>query len=158
MPVLVLDAGNALFKSRDSGEAPDAKARAELLLSQMDAQGTAAMAVGTRDRQRACPVAERGDRRVGGEDEPATVCLEPVLLDEAMQDGVVLVAVQESRRADDLLLAVDGIRDPEATLGRRRVERLVPPWAGRVRRRRELLEELRTLARRGRVESLEPAL
>ncbi|QSQ27997.1 5'-nucleotidase [Pyxidicoccus parkwayensis] len=47
--MLVLDAGNALFKSRDSGEAPDAKARAELLLSEMDAQGTAAMAVGTRD-------------------------------------------------------------------------------------------------------------
>ncbi len=49
VPVLVLDAGNALFKSRDSGEAPDAKARAELILAQMDAQGTAAMAVGTRD-------------------------------------------------------------------------------------------------------------
>ncbi|MCP3140653.1 metallophosphoesterase family protein [Pyxidicoccus xibeiensis] len=47
--MLVMDAGNALFKSRDSGEAPDAKARAELLLSQMDAQGTVAMAVGTRD-------------------------------------------------------------------------------------------------------------
>ncbi|WP_164013630.1 5'-nucleotidase [Pyxidicoccus trucidator] len=47
--MLVLDAGNALFRSRDSGEAPDAKARAELLLSQLDAQGTAAMAVGTRD-------------------------------------------------------------------------------------------------------------
>ncbi|GHG81370.1 hypothetical protein [Comamonas sp. JC664] len=48
-PVLVLDAGNALFKSRDSAAAPDARARAELILSQMDAQGTAAMAVGTRD-------------------------------------------------------------------------------------------------------------
>jgi 2',3'-cyclic-nucleotide 2'-phosphodiesterase (5'-nucleotidase family) len=49
VPVLVLDAGNALFRSRDSGGAPDAKARAELLLSQMDAQGTVAMAVGARD-------------------------------------------------------------------------------------------------------------
>jgi len=49
VPVLVLDAGNALFRSRDSGGAPDAKARAELLLSQMDAQGTVAMAVGSRD-------------------------------------------------------------------------------------------------------------
>jgi 2',3'-cyclic-nucleotide 2'-phosphodiesterase (5'-nucleotidase family) len=49
VPVLVLDAGNALFKSRDSGGAPDAKSRAELLLSQLDAQGTTAMAVGTRD-------------------------------------------------------------------------------------------------------------
>ncbi|QDE91843.1 5'-nucleotidase [Myxococcus xanthus] len=47
--MLVLDAGNALFKSRDSAQAPDARARAELLLSQMDAQGTAAMAVGARD-------------------------------------------------------------------------------------------------------------
>ncbi|WP_426753686.1 5'-nucleotidase [Myxococcus sp. Y35] len=47
--MLVLDAGNALFKSRDSASAPDARARAELLLSEMDAQGTAAMAVGTRD-------------------------------------------------------------------------------------------------------------
>ena len=47
--MLVLDAGNALFKSRDSGGAPDAKARAELLLAQMDAQGTTAMAVGARD-------------------------------------------------------------------------------------------------------------
>ncbi|GEN08453.1 hypothetical protein SAMN05443572_106119 [Myxococcus fulvus] len=49
MPVLVLDAGNALFKSRDSGEAPDARARAELVFAQMNAQGTTAMAVGTRD-------------------------------------------------------------------------------------------------------------
>nr|WP_233277977.1 5'-nucleotidase [Myxococcus stipitatus] len=46
---MVLDAGNALFRSRDSGEAPDARARAELLLAQMEAQGTVAMAVGTRD-------------------------------------------------------------------------------------------------------------
>lgn len=47
--MLVLDAGNALFKSRDSAHAPDARPRAELVLSQMDAQGTAAMAVGARD-------------------------------------------------------------------------------------------------------------
>ncbi|MCP3099934.1 5'-nucleotidase [Myxococcus sp. K15C18031901] len=47
--MLVLDAGNALFKSRDSGMAPDARPRAELLLAQMDAQGTTAMAVGARD-------------------------------------------------------------------------------------------------------------
>ncbi|AKQ64823.1 5'-nucleotidase [Myxococcus hansupus] len=47
--MLVLDAGNALFKSRDSASAPDARARAELVLAQMEAQGTAAMAVGTRD-------------------------------------------------------------------------------------------------------------
>ncbi len=48
MPVLVLDAGNALFKSTQAGE-PRAKERAELLLEQMDALGTSAMAVGARD-------------------------------------------------------------------------------------------------------------
>jgi 2',3'-cyclic-nucleotide 2'-phosphodiesterase (5'-nucleotidase family) len=49
-PVLVLDAGNALFKkSIPSQNEPDAQARAELLLEQMDALGTAAMAVGARD-------------------------------------------------------------------------------------------------------------
>ncbi|MGZ3460508.1 MAG: hypothetical protein ACXU86_18620, partial [Archangium sp.] len=41
-PVLVLDAGNALFKSPQSGAEPNARARAELLLEQMDAMGTAA--------------------------------------------------------------------------------------------------------------------
>ncbi|WP_324959221.1 5'-nucleotidase [Archangium sp.] len=48
-PVLVLDAGNALFKSIQSGSEPSARARAELLLEQMDVFGTAAMAVGARD-------------------------------------------------------------------------------------------------------------
>jgi len=46
--VLVLDAGNALFKSTQPGE-PRAKERAELLLEQMEALGTSAMAVGARD-------------------------------------------------------------------------------------------------------------
>ncbi len=46
--MLVLDAGNALFKSTQPGE-PRAKERAELLLEQMEALGTAAMAVGARD-------------------------------------------------------------------------------------------------------------
>ncbi|ADO73673.1 conserved uncharacterized protein [Stigmatella aurantiaca DW4/3-1] len=49
MPVLVLDAGNALFKSPLRSEDPSEKARAELLLDQMEAMGTAAMAVGARD-------------------------------------------------------------------------------------------------------------
>lgn len=48
-PVLVLDAGNALFKTLQSGSEPGARERAELLLEQMDALGTAAMAVGARD-------------------------------------------------------------------------------------------------------------
>jgi 2',3'-cyclic-nucleotide 2'-phosphodiesterase (5'-nucleotidase family) len=48
-PVLVLDAGNALFKFPQSGGDPNAQTRAELLLEQMDAMGTAAMAVGARD-------------------------------------------------------------------------------------------------------------
>ncbi|PTL82841.1 5'-nucleotidase [Vitiosangium sp. GDMCC 1.1324] len=47
--MLVLDAGNALFKSPQSGSEPHAQARAELLLEQMEAFGTAAMAVGARD-------------------------------------------------------------------------------------------------------------
>lgn len=49
VPVLVLDAGNALFKQAQSSGEPNERARAELLLKQMDAMGTAAMAVGTRD-------------------------------------------------------------------------------------------------------------
>ncbi|MDY7230553.1 5'-nucleotidase [Hyalangium rubrum] len=49
MPVLVLDAGNALFKFPTAGGEPTEEARAKLLLQQMDAMGTSAMAVGTRD-------------------------------------------------------------------------------------------------------------
>jgi 2',3'-cyclic-nucleotide 2'-phosphodiesterase (5'-nucleotidase family) len=48
-PVLVLDAGNALFKNIYPGQDPQEKARAQLLLEQMDALGTTAMAVGARD-------------------------------------------------------------------------------------------------------------
>ncbi|MDC0709303.1 5'-nucleotidase [Stigmatella sp. ncwal1] len=47
--MLVLDAGNALFKSPVSSGDPGEKVRAELLLEQMDAMGTAAMAVGAND-------------------------------------------------------------------------------------------------------------
>ncbi|MFP2902107.1 5'-nucleotidase [Corallococcus sp. 4LFB] len=49
MPVLALDAGNALFKTLADGQDATAKPRAELLLEQLDAQGYAAMAVGQRD-------------------------------------------------------------------------------------------------------------
>ncbi|PTL78749.1 5'-nucleotidase [Vitiosangium sp. GDMCC 1.1324] len=49
MPVLVLDAGNALFKLPTPGGDPKEKERAGLLLEQMDALGTTAMAVGARD-------------------------------------------------------------------------------------------------------------
>jgi 2',3'-cyclic-nucleotide 2'-phosphodiesterase (5'-nucleotidase family) len=49
VPVLVLDAGNALFKQPSSMGDANEKPRAELLLKQMDALGTAAMAVGARD-------------------------------------------------------------------------------------------------------------
>ncbi|WP_369864081.1 5'-nucleotidase [Archangium sp. Cb G35] len=48
-PVLVLDAGNALFKTPEPEGEPGARERAELLLEQMDALGTSAMAVGARD-------------------------------------------------------------------------------------------------------------
>ncbi|MFY0565591.1 5'-nucleotidase [Archangium lansingense] len=47
--MLVLDAGNALFKSPTSGGDPKEKERAGLLLELMDATGTTAMAVGARD-------------------------------------------------------------------------------------------------------------
>ena len=49
VPLLLLDAGNALF--RDTGRTQDDKLlqRAELVLEQMEAEGTAAMAVGERD-------------------------------------------------------------------------------------------------------------
>ncbi|WP_257455478.1 bifunctional UDP-sugar hydrolase/5'-nucleotidase [Archangium lipolyticum] len=47
--MLLLDAGNALFKSSNPGGDPTEKARAQLLLEQMNALGTAAMAVGLRD-------------------------------------------------------------------------------------------------------------
>jgi 2',3'-cyclic-nucleotide 2'-phosphodiesterase (5'-nucleotidase family) len=49
VPVLVLDAGNALFRGPLSSGDPADKARAELLLEQMEAMGTGAMAVGARD-------------------------------------------------------------------------------------------------------------
>jgi 2',3'-cyclic-nucleotide 2'-phosphodiesterase (5'-nucleotidase family) len=49
VPVLVLDAGNALFKFPNSTGDATEKPRAELLLKQMDALGTSAMAVGARD-------------------------------------------------------------------------------------------------------------
>ena len=49
LPVVVMDAGNALF--REPGRREDAlvRQRAELVLEQMEAQGTVAMAVGERD-------------------------------------------------------------------------------------------------------------
>ncbi|HEX5749990.1 MAG TPA: 5'-nucleotidase [Archangium sp.] len=47
--MLVLDAGNALFKSAAAGGDPKEKERAALLLELMDGLGTTAMAVGTRD-------------------------------------------------------------------------------------------------------------
>jgi 2',3'-cyclic-nucleotide 2'-phosphodiesterase (5'-nucleotidase family) len=48
-PVLVLDAGNALFKFPHSAGDANEKPRAELVLKQMEALGTSAMAVGARD-------------------------------------------------------------------------------------------------------------
>jgi 2',3'-cyclic-nucleotide 2'-phosphodiesterase (5'-nucleotidase family) len=49
VPVLALDAGNALFKTLADGQESKAKPRAELILEQLEAQGYAAMAVGQRD-------------------------------------------------------------------------------------------------------------
>jgi len=52
VPVLVLDAGNALFKNPMPTGEPTEESRAKLLLAQMDALGTSAMAVGARDLSR----------------------------------------------------------------------------------------------------------
>lgn len=49
MPVVVLDAGNALFKEPSRPTDPLAQQKAELILEQMAAQNTVAMAVGERD-------------------------------------------------------------------------------------------------------------
>lgn len=49
VPVVVMDAGNALFKEPSRPTDPLAQQKAELILEQMEAQGTVAMAVGERD-------------------------------------------------------------------------------------------------------------
>ncbi len=49
LPVVVLDAGNALFRKPVRQEEPLVQQRAELVLEGMEALGTAAMAVGQRD-------------------------------------------------------------------------------------------------------------
>jgi 2',3'-cyclic-nucleotide 2'-phosphodiesterase (5'-nucleotidase family) len=49
LPVVLMDAGNALFKEPTRPTDPLAQQRAELVLEQMEAQGTIAMAVGERD-------------------------------------------------------------------------------------------------------------
>ena len=49
LPVVLLDSGNALFREPRRQEGALVQQKAELLLEQMEAQGTAAMAVGERD-------------------------------------------------------------------------------------------------------------
>ncbi len=49
LPVVLMDAGNALFSEPTRAQDPLAQQRAELVLEQMEAQGTVAMAVGARD-------------------------------------------------------------------------------------------------------------
>ncbi|WP_395833613.1 5'-nucleotidase [Archangium violaceum] len=49
LPVVLMDAGNALFREPTRREEALVQQRAELVLEQMEAQGTAAMAVGERD-------------------------------------------------------------------------------------------------------------
>ncbi len=49
VPVVVMDAGNALFREPGRKEDAVVRQRAELVLEQMEAQGTVAMAVGERD-------------------------------------------------------------------------------------------------------------
>lgn len=49
LPVVLLDSGNALFRDPGRSADPLVRQRAELVLEQMEALGTAAMAVGERD-------------------------------------------------------------------------------------------------------------
>jgi 2',3'-cyclic-nucleotide 2'-phosphodiesterase (5'-nucleotidase family) len=49
LPTVLMDAGNALFREPGRREDPVLRQRAELVLEQMEAQGTVAMAVGERD-------------------------------------------------------------------------------------------------------------
>ncbi len=49
LPVVLLDSGNALFREPGRKEDDRVRQKAELVLEQMEAQGTAAMAVGERD-------------------------------------------------------------------------------------------------------------
>jgi 2',3'-cyclic-nucleotide 2'-phosphodiesterase (5'-nucleotidase family) len=49
LPVVLMDAGNALFREPGRREDAVVRQRAELVLEQMEAQGTVAMAVGERD-------------------------------------------------------------------------------------------------------------
>jgi 2',3'-cyclic-nucleotide 2'-phosphodiesterase (5'-nucleotidase family) len=49
LPLVLMDAGNALFKETTRREDPLVQHRAELVLEQMEALGTVAMAVGERD-------------------------------------------------------------------------------------------------------------
>ena len=49
LPLVVMDAGNALFREPTRREDPQTLQKAELVLEQMEAQGTVALAVGVRD-------------------------------------------------------------------------------------------------------------
>ncbi|HEY0092695.1 MAG TPA: hypothetical protein VGB96_00155, partial [Archangium sp.] len=49
LPVVLMDSGNALFREPTRREEPLVQQQAELVLEQMEAQGTVAMAVGERD-------------------------------------------------------------------------------------------------------------
>ncbi|PTL81479.1 5'-nucleotidase [Vitiosangium sp. GDMCC 1.1324] len=62
MPVVLLDSGNALFREPGRREEPLVQQRAELVLDQMEAQGTAAMAVGERDLSLGLPYLQKATR------------------------------------------------------------------------------------------------
>ena len=57
---------------------------------------------GAGERERSRLVRERRDARVGREHDPVVGGLEPVLVDEACEQRVVLEAAQEAGRADHL--------------------------------------------------------
>jgi 2',3'-cyclic-nucleotide 2'-phosphodiesterase (5'-nucleotidase family) len=62
LPVVLLDAGNALFREPRRQEGALLQQRAELVLEQMEAQGTAAMAVGERDLSQGLPYLQKATK------------------------------------------------------------------------------------------------
>ncbi|HYO66128.1 MAG TPA: 5'-nucleotidase [Archangium sp.] len=62
LPLVLMDAGNALFREPGRQEGDILRQRAELVLEQMEAQGTAAMAVGERDLSQGLPYLQKATR------------------------------------------------------------------------------------------------
>jgi len=62
LPTVLMDAGNALFRDTTRREDALVQQKAELVLEQMEAQGTVAMAVGERDLSHGLPYLQKATR------------------------------------------------------------------------------------------------